>query len=191
MWMARPVNPNRRAKTLAAATDYVLEHGLARLSLRPLATALGTSPRMLLYDFASKEEMIMEVLAEVRRRESGLLAEHLVVTGPPLADLVRVVWDWISSDERAQFLRLFFEVYVDAMSHPELYSDRGRAMVTEWLDQLDSAFRALASGQVDSSPTLMIAVIRGLLLDRLNTGDEQRTDLALEQFAQLLERSDS
>jgi AcrR family transcriptional regulator len=189
--MARPTDPNRRAKTLAAATDYVLQHGLAGLSLRPLASALGTSARMLLYDFASKEELIMEVLAEVRRRESGLLAEHLVVTGPSRADLVRVVWEWISSDERAAFLRLFFQVYVDAMTHPELYSGRGRAMVTEWLDQLDSAFRALPAGQADSSATLMVAVIRGLLLDRLNTGDEERTDRALEKFAQLLDRSDS
>ncbi len=189
--MARPLDPNRRAKTLAAATDYVLEHGLAGLSLRPLASALGTSARMLLYDFASKEELIMEVLVEVRRRESGLLAEHLVMTDPSQADLVRVVWDWISSDERAAFLRLFFEVYVDAMTRPEPYADRGRAMVTEWLDQLDMALLALPPGRTDSSPTLMIAVIRGLLLDRLSTGDKERTDHALEQFAQLLDRSDS
>jgi AcrR family transcriptional regulator len=41
--------------------------------LRPLAKALGTSPRMLLYDFGSKEQLIDEVLAQVRRREETLL----------------------------------------------------------------------------------------------------------------------
>jgi AcrR family transcriptional regulator len=187
--VGRPADPNRRTKTLAAATDYVLEHGLAGLSLRPLASALGTSTRMLLYDFDSKDELIMEVLTEVRRRESSLLAEHLDVTGVSQADLVRVVWRWISSEERAGFLRLFFEVYVDAMSHPDAYSGRGRAMVTEWLDQLGSAVRGSQHDGVDSSATLMIAVVRGLLLDRLNTGDEHRTDRALECFARLLDQS--
>src|SRR5262249_32927762 len=68
--MARPPNPNRKAETLARATDYVLAHGLSGLSLRPLAAALGTSTRMLLYDFGSKEELVADVLAEARRREA-------------------------------------------------------------------------------------------------------------------------
>ena len=73
--MARPVDPTRRAATLAKAAEYVLEHGLADLSLRPLAKALGTSPRMLLYDFGSKERLIHEILAEIRRHETSLLDE--------------------------------------------------------------------------------------------------------------------
>ena len=182
--MARPADPERRAKTLAAAADYVLDHGLAGLSLRPLASALGTSPRMLLYDFASKEELIIEVLAEVRRRESAMLAEHAGLTRGSRADLIRAVWEWASSAERAPFLRLFFQVYVEAMSRPDAYSERGRAMVTEWLDQFGAA---LAPTSADAaSATLAIAVLRGLLLDRLSTGDAERTDRALELFTQLM-----
>src|SRR2546430_12050912 len=74
--VGRPPDPDRRAATLARAADYVLEHGLADLSLRPLAAALGTSTRMLLYDFGSKERLIAAVLAEARRREAALLAEQ-------------------------------------------------------------------------------------------------------------------
>jgi AcrR family transcriptional regulator len=189
--MARPADSSRRAATLGAATDYVLEHGLAGLSLRPLASALSTSTRMLLYDFASKEELIMAVLAEVRRRESGLLAEYVQETGPSGAELIRTVWTWASAIERAPFMRLFFEVYVEAMVNPGAYSDRGRATVTEWLGQFGAALAGPA-GQADpASATLVIAFLRGLLLDRLGTGDQQRTDRALEQFAQLIERSAS
>jgi AcrR family transcriptional regulator len=185
--MARPADPDRRARTLAAVTDYVLGHGLTGLSLRPLASALGTSPRMLLYDFASKEELIMEVLAEARRRESAMLAEHAGVTGAPGTELIRAVWDWISAAERAPFLRLFFQVYVEAMTNPAAYSGRGRAMVTEWLDQFGTTIAGSPAGPAGAtSATLVIAVLRGLLLDRLSTGDEERTDRALEQFAQLL-----
>ena len=48
----------RRVEWTEAATDYVLEHGLIGLSLRPLAAELGTSDRMLLYHFGSKDELV-------------------------------------------------------------------------------------------------------------------------------------
>src|SRR5436190_23158088 len=98
--MARPVDPHRRAAVLAKAADYVLEHGLAGLSLRPLAKALRTSPRMLLYDFETKERLVHAVLAEIRRREAGLLEAEV----RSLED----VWRWISAPEREPFLRVFF-----------------------------------------------------------------------------------
>lgn len=185
--MGRPPEPGRRARTLAAVTDYVLAHGMAELSLRPLAAALGTSTRMLLYDFGSKENLVAEVLADVRRREAFLLAEalHDAIASP--ADLVRGIWAWISDREREPFLRLFFEVYVDAMTHPDAYADRGRGMVTDWLDHFGAAFRTIAAGHRDTDVTLVIAAVRGLLLDRLVTGDTRRTDEALEHFAAFFE----
>lgn len=188
--MARPPDLERRGRTLAAATDYVLEHGLADLSLRPLAVALNTSTRMLLYDFSSKEELVMSVLTEARRRESGMLTEHLGATGASASKLVRDVWDWLASDEREPFLRLFFEVYVQAMNHPDLYGARGEAMVTEWLDQLGTVVARSPSGRSErADATLVIAVLRGLVLDRLATGDKKRTDRALDRFARCLDRA--
>jgi AcrR family transcriptional regulator len=185
--MARPADPGRRAKTLGAAANYVLEHGLAGLSLRPLASALGTSPRMLLYDFSSKEELILAVLAEIRRREAALLAQHTQVTGASGPELIQAVWLWASSAERAPFMRLFFEVYVDAMAHPDAYSRQGHAMVTEWLRQVGSALTGPTAVAADAtSVTLVIAVLRGLLLDRLSTSDDERTDRALDRFTQLI-----
>jgi hypothetical protein len=90
------------------------------------------------------------------------------------------------SAERVPFMRLFFEVYTDAMAHPGTYSQQGHAMVTEWLDQFGAALAGTPAG--DASATLVIAVLRGLLLDRLSTGDTQRTDRALELFTQLIAR---
>lgn len=188
--MARPPDQERRERTLAAVTEYVLEHGLADLSLRPLAAALGTSTRMLLYDFSSKEDLITAVLAEIRRRESALLAEYLEATSPSAAELMRTVWDWLASPERAPFLRLFFEVYVQAMNHPGAYSSRGQAMVTDWLAQISAALAGSLAGQADpDTATLVIAAMRGLILDRLATGDQERTDRALERFVWLLDHA--
>jgi AcrR family transcriptional regulator len=185
--MARPADPQRRARTLAAAADYVLEHGLAGLSLRPLASALGTSTRMLLYDFSSKEELIIAVLAEIRHREAAMLAAHTDAPGASGPELIRAVWDWAGSAERTSFMRLFFEVYIEAIADPGTYSQQGRAMVTEWLDQFGAALAGTpADAAGTASATLVIAVLRGLLLDRLSTGDQERTDRALDLFTQLI-----
>src|SRR5205085_11112953 len=101
--IARPADPDRRARTLDRAADYVLDHGLEGLSLRPLAKALGTSPRMLLYDFASKEQLVDEVLAEVRRREVRLIEEQGIDFGGTAGDALHAVWRWVSAEERAPF----------------------------------------------------------------------------------------
>jgi AcrR family transcriptional regulator len=167
--MARPVDPNRRTATLSHAAEYVLENGLSGLSLRPLAQALGTSPRMLLYDFGSKTRLVEAILAEIRRREADLLEADVRT--------ISDVWTWISDARREPFLRLFFEVYVDALRRGE-----AAPFVEDWLGFLARSWRPPVDG---ATATLMVAVVRGLLLDRLATGDLARTDAALERFAQL------
>lgn len=181
--MARPPDPERRARTLAKAADYVLERGLEGLSLRPLAAVLGTSTRMLLYDFESKERLVDEVLAEIRRR----LAERLagLQAGRDQVETVAAVWEWASHDERMPFMRVFFETYVHAMTHPDEHEARGRPMVADWLEFLGSRWRPEALDP--ATATLFVAVIRGLLLDRLTAPDPERTDAALRRFTELLE----
>ena len=180
--MARPPDPDRRARTLAKAADYVLERGLEGLSLRPLAAALGTSTRMLLYDFESKEKLVDEVLAEIRRRLAARLAD--LQSGGDEAATLAAVWEWASAEERTPFMRVFFETYVHALAHPEAHPDRGRAMVDDWLRFLGSRWQPEALDP--ATATLYVAVIRGLLLDRLTAPDPERVDQALERFTDLL-----
>ncbi|WP_329494468.1 TetR/AcrR family transcriptional regulator [Kitasatospora herbaricolor] len=184
--MGRPPDPARRERTLARATDYVLAHGLAALSLRPLAAALDTSPRMLLYDFGSKQELVAAVLAEARRRGASRLAGHLPPEGASPEETLRGIWAWISAPERAPYVRLIFEVHADGLAHPENYPDQAEA-ITDWFDTLGATFRGLAAGPDDTAaPTLVMAVVRGLLFDLTTTGDRRRTDRALDRFCELL-----
>ncbi|HEY6150464.1 MAG TPA: TetR family transcriptional regulator [Gaiellaceae bacterium] len=177
--MARPVDPHRRAHTLGRAADYVLENGLEGLSLRPLAAALGTSTRMLLYDFESKEQLVDEILAEIRRRLAGRLAE-LQGEGDDAATLVEI-WSWVSAEERAPFMRVFFETHVRALSDPKAH----RPMIDDWLRFLESRWEPEPLDP--ATATLFVAVIRGLLLDRLTATDPDRVDAALGRFTELLE----
>jgi AcrR family transcriptional regulator len=55
---------SRRDALLAACTDHVLAEGLIGLSLRPLAKAVGTSDRMLIYHFGSRDGLVVAVIDE-------------------------------------------------------------------------------------------------------------------------------
>ncbi|SHE56912.1 TetR/AcrR family transcriptional regulator [Streptoalloteichus hindustanus] len=182
--LARPPDPERRARILARATDHVLAHGLAGLSLRPLAAALGTSTRMLLYDFGSKEQLVTELLAEARRRQALLYAERFHAPGASRRETVELAWEWLTAEERAPYMRLLFEVYVDAMARPEAYADGGSALVADWLGFFAPLLRGSDVDSVDV--TVILAVLRGLLLDRLTAPDPERTDRAFARFAALL-----
>lgn len=185
--MPRPPDPTRRAQTLARATDYVLEHGLAGLSLRPLAAALGTSARMLLYDFGSKERLIAEILTEARRREAALLVDFRSTPGASDSETLSAVWQWLIAPARAPFLRLFFEVYVDALAHPGRYPGGAGPMVSDWVVVIGAQWSPRE--RIDPvTATLLIGVVRGLLLDRLAASDPDRVDEALALFLDLFGR---
>ena len=55
----RPHQPeSARDRQLAAAVAIAMQGGIADLSLRELAAAIGTSHRMLLYHFGSREGLL-------------------------------------------------------------------------------------------------------------------------------------
>ena len=122
--MARSPDPQRRAELLEAAVDYAVEHGLADLTLRPLAEALGVMPNTLAHHFGSKEELLSEILNGVRDRLRAMRAQ---LQRDPAQAPMEGVWEWISSDERMPFFRSFFEAYGLALRQPARYQPVPRA----------------------------------------------------------------
>src|SRR5260370_25868533 len=116
--MPRTSTPERRAQLLSALADHLLSEGLSGLSLRPLARALGTSPRMLLYHFGSKESMVAEGLAEARRRQMEAMASWIGEHQGDQRGLLAYMWGWLSDPQTEPFLRLFFEAYALALQEP-------------------------------------------------------------------------
>jgi len=94
------VRRSPREALLSAVADYLLENGLADLSLRPLASATGTSARMLIYHFGSKERLIVDAMDEIRDRQRELARKW--IRGHPAAtleDLLHFAWSWIAAPE--------------------------------------------------------------------------------------------
>ncbi|MDP9071311.1 MAG: TetR/AcrR family transcriptional regulator [Actinomycetota bacterium] len=171
---------------LERAYRYVLERGLADLSLRPLAAAIGSSPRVLLFLFGTKEGIVRALLARARQDELALL-KRLGDAGTGDANLgldlvVAELWRWLAAEEHRALLVLWVEAYARSLTDPDgPWGDFARASVTDWLDVLNAAQardeRSTPAGEVEC--TLALALLRGALLDLLATGDADRTTAAV------------
>jgi AcrR family transcriptional regulator len=168
--MARTVDYARRTQLLEEAVDYAVERGLADLTLRPLAEALGVMPNTLVHHFGSKEELLSAILNGVRDRLRTMRVrmDEDAATRAPLEGL----WEWTSRPEHLAFFRSFFEAYGLALRQPERFAPFLDRVVADWLVMGDDPARA----------TLGLAVVRGLLLDLLTTGERDRVDAAFSLF---------
>lgn len=187
-----PQTPSaRQNELLESAYQYVLEHGLAELSLRPLAAAIGSSPRVLMFLFGNKDGLVRALLARARTDELGVL-DGLRNAGDRspcgLAAATEQVWSWLSAPEHRPLLTLWAEAYARSLVDPEgPWGGFARSTVDDWLSVLaDSQPPTEREGPAGSARrTLTLAVLRGALLDLLATGDHERAAAAIHHWVEL------
>ena len=177
----------RRAKLLEKIVDYLLRHGLVDLSLRPLAAALRTSPRMLLYFFGSKEQLLADALTECRARLQREFIRALS-TKHSRKEQLRLAWEVWSSKESKKFLWMFFEGYALAMRDRKRFPGFLERMVKDWLRFFEQAVAAagVEAERVQPVATFILATIRGLQLDVIATGEQARVNDAFRELLRLL-----
>ncbi len=170
-----------RNQFLEKCLAYFLRHGVANLSLRPLAAAVGTSARMLLHYFGSKEALIAEVMGQVQARLQTAFHDLTVDHGAAdRENLIQDFWKVLSARPNQPALRLLFEVQMLALQNPKRYRRYLTRTSASWRELIE---RALPAGQKNAiSATLYTAVIDGLLLELLSTGDLKRASRALALF---------
>lgn len=176
-----------RQELLDAAIDYVAEHGLADLSLRRLATELGTSHRMLIHHFGSKDGMWTAIVKEVERRQLATFEDLEPDPSMSLQDVLRTWWRHISDPSLWPNERLFFEVYAQAL-HDRPATDEFLVDVVEsWISPAAELVEAMgvAPEAAAAYARLGLAVTRGLLLDLLATQDRAAVDAAMEHWIAL------
>ena len=173
-----------RDHLLEKAVEYVAANGLGEVSLRQMASALGTSHRMLIYHFGSKEGLLVAVITEMERRQLALLDELDTDSSLPPDEQLRTLWRRWSDPAMWPHERLFFEVYGQAL--------QGRAHTTQLLDTVVDSWLApvtemgrragMSRREARANARLGLAVVRGLLLDLLATGDRSGCNDAMERF---------
>lgn len=182
----RPVDHQRRAELLDAVVDYAVDHGFSELSWRPVAAALGLSTTTLVHRFGTKDQMLVAILGRLRAR----LFEATRVVGeqPDMATAARAVWTLTSDPQQEAEFRLFFAVYGRALQAPQQFAEFLDRVVTDWMSALRDAQGPDADPTMATrKATLVVATIRGLLLDLLATGDRNRVQDAAENFLASLE----
>jgi AcrR family transcriptional regulator len=178
-----------KQRLLEAAIDYVAENGIGDLSLRELASALGTSHRMLIHHFGSKEGLWVEIVRTVEERQRELLAPMLPESTASVGDVIRAWWKHISDPALWANERLFFELYGQALQNRPHTTALLDGIVKDWVEPVAEAniSNGMAPAQARAHARLGVAVCRGLLLDLLATHETAEVDAANEVFIELYE----
>jgi AcrR family transcriptional regulator len=177
-----------REALLYDAADYFLKHGVTDASLRSIAAGIGTSHRMLLYHFGSKERLIAEAIDAVRHAERlSLIPARQPGAGDPL-DAIWAAWCRWRSEEWTQYFRFQFEVWLLALRDPESYEAFLGGVVDDWLDEFATLLTTLGfpAAKARRSATLILATMRGLHLDLFTTGDVRRADGTVRELLALI-----
>ena len=174
----------RRDELIEKALDYFLDHGVAGLSLRPLAAEIGTSARLLVYHFRSKDGLIQAVMDEVRARVQTSFAATSERSGKGSAHVMHSFWSWVIRPANARLLKLLFEVQVLALQNPRVYARYLEGTSSSWLALIEASLPPVKERR--AAATLCAAVIDGLLLEYLATGDRRRTTEALKLFGRAM-----
>jgi AcrR family transcriptional regulator len=184
-----PEGSPERERLLDLAVEHALQHGIGSLSLRGLAAALGTSHRMLIYYFGSREGLFVEVIRVVETRQREALAE---IGDDPDADrteIARRLWQRLIDPSLWPQERLFFEIYGQALQGQPHAVPLLKGIVDSWVEpgtELGIA-RGLEPGLARAGARLGLAVTRGLLLDLLATGDVDGVNDAMELYLELVD----
>jgi len=177
----RRPDPQRRRDLLDALVESFATGGIGARSLRDIADSVGTSHRMLLHHFGSRDELLIAVVEEVERRQRATLAD---LPADP-ADAFAAMWADLCRPELRPFERLFFECYARAAQGEVPFTRLLPSAVDDWLVAVDE--RAGGSGDA-ATARLGLAVTRGLLLDLVATDDEEGVSAAAARFVALVSR---
>jgi AcrR family transcriptional regulator len=177
--MPRPPDVQRRTALLDALIEAFGKGGIGGRSLRDVAEAVGTSHRMLIHHFGSREQLLMAIVDEVERRQMTMLDDLPDDPG----DGFLAMWDDLRRPAQRPFERLFFECYARAAQGEEPFTSMLPAAIDRWLTAADEA----SGGALDPAlARLGLAVTRGLLLDLVASNDDDGVDAAADCFAGLL-----
>lgn len=168
---------HRRGEVLRAATDHVIEHGLADLSLRRLGEKVGVSHAALLHHFGSKEQLVAQIVDEIL---GAALASPDIADDDP--DPLRTLWRLATAPRGVALSTTFLEITASAAHGAEALRTAVSGSITERERLLrDGLIRSgCAAGEAEALATLALAAMRGLVTDLIATGDRDRVERGFE-----------
>lgn len=184
---------HRRPELLAGAVEYILENGVAELTLRPLADALGVTHATLLRHFGSKEQLVTEVITAIRvDLLENLRASGGDIAAAPPGHSMRTVWRQLCEPaERRQFV-LLFELVAMAAREPDRFGSLAPVLISDFLKPMEASLRKDGRSRAEARDlaTGFLAQLRGLQLDLAVSGDQRRVDAAMNRYIDMVTQDD-
>jgi len=111
----------------------------------------------------------------------------LEADGGDLVAVASELWGWLTAPEHRGLLTLWVEGYARSLIDPDgPWAGFAAATVADWLEVLAEAAPPGGDGAGEAGTTLVLAVLRGALLDLLATGDLGRTTDAVNRQLALI-----
>lgn len=187
--VTRTANLERPEELLDRVADYLSANGVAELSLRPLSKAVGSSPRVLLYYFGSKEELVAKALMRLRERQRAIYRSMKTANFASPGDVCRAVWRHMSSPEYERLFRMSLEMFTMALRNPGRFSEFLHTSVEDWLEFLAAPLilKGYVASDARAHATVVMAGFRGFMLDYCASQDRKRVDHAVELWLRALD----
>lgn len=165
---------------MAAVVGYLEEHGVNDLSLAPMAEALGTSKRMLLYYFGDRQSLLEQAMNASRPKAGDIFGD---VDSPQDLEIASMkLWHALTRGAQRRSVRLLLQVLSLATTDPENYGEFATTATDLMLTPITNAFRDAGFAAKDAAmrATLVVSGLRGLCQDLLISGDRARVDAAAQ-----------
>lgn len=175
-----------RERLLDAAVDHFGQHGVGDTSLRAIAEAIGTSHRMLIYHFGSREGLLAEVTREVEARQRTVMTATYDAGLEP-REAAAAYWEQ-TVEATLRYGPLFFELAAHAMQGKPHAATLREELIASWLPSVAGLCVALGIPEAESEAhaRLALGAARGLLMDLLVTGDRDEVAGAADLLTRLL-----
>jgi len=180
----------RRRELLDRVTDDLAVSGLVDFSLRRAARAAGTTHKVLLYYFDGVDDLLEQAIFQLRERRIGnaLAAWNQDQGSQTLAARARAVWPALVGEES----RVLDQAIGLTMYDPARYAELGRGASQQYLPALLSVCPPEWADQRKLEVAEMIlAVLRGFLVEWLTSGDTTGVEAGFEALARALEREEA
>lgn len=181
--MSRPTEPQKKQELLEECLSAAIELGVLDFSINAIAKKVGTSGRMLVYHFGSKQELERQLISllETRLREKLSSFQSVSLEGVDcLSEPLLEMWKHLTSPEMHGLLKLSTELNQRAIQgdiETQRYLERESKQWVEFLSHLTN----------DKTTALsLFHLFQGAIWDFLTTGNVQRGQQTIQAFTKIL-----
>jgi AcrR family transcriptional regulator len=179
-----------RQRYLEAVVELMVREGRVDQTLDVLAGAAGTSDRMLVYYFETRDALVAEAvrLLRERRRQLANTVMTRISLAPTAIEGIRDALLWSTEPDQIAVTRLLRTTTARALLGEELFEEFADLTVGDWIEEATLTGRRLGADPETAVAfaTLLVALGDALAVDRYATTDLDRIEASIMAAASLL-----